>query len=238
MGIGGAPHPQGLEVLDWVVGVDDHSDFPPEVQGLPRVGPDLGVDLDRVEALRPDLVLASLLGVPERGQEVVAGMRRALGEARASLPPWSRPQRPLELVDGPCGDQDRAPRPYPPPAKLHLGHPFPPQHVDPLVPGPVVVPGLAATRAHRQNRAQGGSAQGLGRKGPALGHLREGVAQEQGGALPRYSPGPAGAAAPCDAGDPLSFYRRVIQRAFGPSPRGSGPPPRWPQSPARSGSPG
>lgn len=43
------------------MGVDDFSDYPPEVlAGLPRVGPDLGIDLDAVVALEPDLVLASL----------------------------------------------------------------------------------------------------------------------------------------------------------------------------------
>ncbi len=45
---------------DWLVGIDDNSDWPPEVQALPRVGPDLNVDLDRVAMLQPDLVLASL----------------------------------------------------------------------------------------------------------------------------------------------------------------------------------
>lgn len=46
---------------DWLVGVDDHSDYPPEViAGLPRVGPDLDVDVDRVRALEPDLVITSL----------------------------------------------------------------------------------------------------------------------------------------------------------------------------------
>jgi iron complex transport system substrate-binding protein len=43
-----------------VVGVDDWSDWPDEVKELPRVGGDLNADLDRIEALRPDLVLASL----------------------------------------------------------------------------------------------------------------------------------------------------------------------------------
>jgi iron complex transport system substrate-binding protein len=46
---------------DWLVGVDDHSDHPePVVARLPRVGPDLGIDVERVAALRPDLVLGSL----------------------------------------------------------------------------------------------------------------------------------------------------------------------------------
>lgn len=46
---------------DMLVGVDDHSDFPPEVvRRLPRVGPDLDPDMERIKALTPDLVLASL----------------------------------------------------------------------------------------------------------------------------------------------------------------------------------
>jgi iron complex transport system substrate-binding protein len=46
---------------DLLVGVDDHSDYPAAVVGrLPRLGPDLTPDVDRVAALAPDLVLASL----------------------------------------------------------------------------------------------------------------------------------------------------------------------------------
>lgn len=63
-----------LGLAHLLVGVDDHSDFPPEVVAtLPRVGPDLQVDVDRVEALRPDLVLASLS---------VPGMERNVEELR------------------------------------------------------------------------------------------------------------------------------------------------------------
>jgi iron complex transport system substrate-binding protein len=43
-----------------VVGVDDWSDFPPQVGDLPRVGPDLKIDMAKVAALEPDLILASL----------------------------------------------------------------------------------------------------------------------------------------------------------------------------------
>lgn len=58
-----------LGASELLVGVDDHSDHPPEVvTRLSRVGPDLGVDAARVAALRPDLVLASLT-VP--GHELV-----------------------------------------------------------------------------------------------------------------------------------------------------------------------
>src|SRR5438445_1013604 len=43
-----------------IVGVDRWSDYPPRVDSLPRVGSDLRVDVERVTALQPDLVVASL----------------------------------------------------------------------------------------------------------------------------------------------------------------------------------
>src|SRR5271156_2681395 len=44
-----------------LVGVDDHSDYPVEVvRDLPRIGPDLAVDVEHVKRLDPDLVLSSL----------------------------------------------------------------------------------------------------------------------------------------------------------------------------------
>ncbi len=49
-----------LGCADYLVGVDDHSDFPEKViQQLPKVGPDLGVDPDKVNSLKPDLIIAS-----------------------------------------------------------------------------------------------------------------------------------------------------------------------------------
>ncbi len=108
-----------LGCSDRLIGVDDHSDFPEDVvSALPRMGPDLDIVIERVVALKPDLVLASLtvpghervvaavhqagleyiapeptsiadiyrdikeiagiLGVPERGIELVASMRAEL----------------------------------------------------------------------------------------------------------------------------------------------------------------
>ncbi len=59
-----------------MVGVDDHSDFPAEVvNALPRVGPDLGIDVDKVTALKPDLVLGSLT-VPGH-EKIVAALETA-----------------------------------------------------------------------------------------------------------------------------------------------------------------
>src|SRR5437899_7615074 len=43
-----------------IVGVDSWSDYPPRVLRLPRLGSDLHVDVNRVAALRPDVVVASL----------------------------------------------------------------------------------------------------------------------------------------------------------------------------------
>lgn len=59
-----------------LVGVDSHSDHPPEVlDPLPRVGPDLEIDIQAVAELEPDLVLASLT-VPGH-EKVVEGLERA-----------------------------------------------------------------------------------------------------------------------------------------------------------------
>lgn len=59
-----------------LVGVDNHSDFPEEiVRDLPRVGPDLNIDIEKVKALKPDLVLASLT-VPGH-ENVVASLQDA-----------------------------------------------------------------------------------------------------------------------------------------------------------------
>ncbi|MCC5865797.1 MAG: cobalamin-binding protein [Wenzhouxiangella sp.] len=46
---------------DWLIGVDDHSDHPPEVVAqLPKVGPDLDIDIQKIISLQPDLVITSL----------------------------------------------------------------------------------------------------------------------------------------------------------------------------------
>ncbi len=60
-----------------LVGVDADSDYPPEVvAGLPKPGRDLGLDVDAVRQLKPDLVLTSLT-VP--GHEHVLAQLEAAG---------------------------------------------------------------------------------------------------------------------------------------------------------------
>lgn len=77
-----------------LVGVDDHSDHPEAtLAGLPRVGPDLSIDVAAVAALRPDLVLASLT-VPGHERVVEAIDRAGL--------PWVAPDP--ESLDDVFGD--------------------------------------------------------------------------------------------------------------------------------------
>ena len=58
--------PSNTEILfaigagKYVVGVVSYSDYPPQVRELPKVGPDLKVNVDKIKALSPDLVIASL----------------------------------------------------------------------------------------------------------------------------------------------------------------------------------
>ncbi|MFE1243364.1 cobalamin-binding protein [Fictibacillus sp. NPDC058756] len=58
--------PSNTELLHFLgatpdlIGIDDFSDWPSEVERLPRLGPDLSIDMNKLEALEPDLVLASL----------------------------------------------------------------------------------------------------------------------------------------------------------------------------------
>lgn len=63
-----------LGLKDRIVGVDDYSDWPKEVNRLPKCGPDLDIDIDKVKSLRPDLVIASL-SVPGM-EKNIEGLKR------------------------------------------------------------------------------------------------------------------------------------------------------------------
>ncbi|WP_342510518.1 cobalamin-binding protein [Sporosarcina sp. FSL K6-1522] len=49
-----------LGLIDQLVAVDDFSDWPASIAKLPRLGPDLSIDMDKLASYEPDLVLASL----------------------------------------------------------------------------------------------------------------------------------------------------------------------------------
>lgn len=65
----------GLE--ESLIGVDDYSDWPASVHNLPRLGSDLSIDMNKVEALEPDLILASL-SVPGMEKNIEALEKRKL----------------------------------------------------------------------------------------------------------------------------------------------------------------
>ncbi len=91
-----------------LVGVDDHSDWPPDLVGpLPKVGPDLEIDVERVAALDPDLVLATLT-VP--GHERVVERLEAAGLPFVAPEPVSIPDiyRDIRDIGGLLGVPDRA----------------------------------------------------------------------------------------------------------------------------------
>ncbi|GHI01195.1 cobalamin-binding protein [Neobacillus kokaensis] len=78
-----------MGLTSYIVGVDNYSDWPVEINGLPRIGSDLDIDITAVEALQPDLVLASLsvpgmekniAGLKERGLPFITLNPKSLSE--------------------------------------------------------------------------------------------------------------------------------------------------------------
>lgn len=75
--------PSNTEIIEflglshWLVGVDDFSDWPASISDLPKLGPDLSINMDHVEQLQPDLVLASL-SVPGMEKNVEALQNRGI----------------------------------------------------------------------------------------------------------------------------------------------------------------
>ena len=66
-----------LGLIDELIAVDDFSDWPESVSSLPKLGPDLSIDMDKVEQFAPDLVLASL-SVPGMEKNVAELKRRGI----------------------------------------------------------------------------------------------------------------------------------------------------------------
>lgn len=91
-----------------LVGVDDDSDHPPQVvDALPKVGRDLDVDADRVAALNPDLVLASLT-VPGHEKVVARLAEKNLNMVVLSPKSVADTLRSIRWVGGMLGVSDRA----------------------------------------------------------------------------------------------------------------------------------
>ncbi|WDL96877.1 ABC transporter substrate-binding protein [Alicyclobacillus sp. ALC3] len=76
-----------LGLGDHIAGVDLYSDYPEHVVArLPKLGPDLDIDIDALTALRPDLVVSSL-SVP--GMEKVVEAVQHAGLTQVTLSPHS-----------------------------------------------------------------------------------------------------------------------------------------------------
>ncbi|WP_277679102.1 cobalamin-binding protein [Gracilibacillus dipsosauri] len=73
-----------------LIGVDNYSDWPEDVQSLPRLGSDLDINMDKVEELQPDLVLASLS---------VPGMERNIEELKKRKIPYVIVPNPKTLTE-------------------------------------------------------------------------------------------------------------------------------------------
>lgn len=88
--------PSNTELLGYLgltsslVGVDKYSDWPAEVKALPQLGSDLNIDMDKVEELKPDLVLASLS---------VPGMERNIEQLEQRKIPYVIVPNPKSLTE-------------------------------------------------------------------------------------------------------------------------------------------
>jgi iron complex transport system substrate-binding protein len=79
-----------LGLTSSLIAVDNYSDWPEEVSSLPRLGSDLNIDMDKVEALQPDLVLASLS---------VPGMEKNIEELEERKIPYVIVPNPKSLTE-------------------------------------------------------------------------------------------------------------------------------------------
>jgi iron complex transport system substrate-binding protein len=76
---------------DHLVAVSEYSDFPPAAKKLPRIGGAASLDIERIVALKPDLVLTWKTGTPEATQEYLRQL---------SLPVFELEFRKIEEIAG------------------------------------------------------------------------------------------------------------------------------------------
>jgi len=96
-----------LGLLDQLVGVDDFSDWPLAVKDLPQLGPDLSINMDALEALQPDLVLASL-SVPGMEKNIEALQARNIPHIVFNANSLEEIAQDLHTLGKACGVEDRA----------------------------------------------------------------------------------------------------------------------------------
>lgn len=96
-----------LGLTSQLVGVDDFSDWPTSVQDLPKLGPDLSIDIDALESLKPDLVLASL-SVPGMEKNIIALQERKIPHLIFNANSLHEIAQDLYTLGTACGVEKRA----------------------------------------------------------------------------------------------------------------------------------
>lgn len=96
-----------LGMIDHLIAVDDFSDWPESINSLPRLGPDLSIDIDKVESLKPDLVLASL-SVPGMEKNIEELIKRNIPHIILNPQSLNDIADDLLLVGLECGIEERA----------------------------------------------------------------------------------------------------------------------------------
>jgi iron complex transport system substrate-binding protein len=105
--------PSNTEIIDYLgltsnlVGVDDFSDYPEEVRSLPRLGPDLSIDMDKLQSLQPDLVFSSL-SVPGMEKNIEELNRRNIPHITLNPQSFRDIAEDILTVGKACGIEDTA----------------------------------------------------------------------------------------------------------------------------------
>lgn len=104
--------PSNTEIMEFLglthmlVGVDDFSDWPANIAELPKLGPDLSINMDLVQQLKPDLVLASL-SVPGMEKNVEELMKRGIPHIVLNPQSLEDIEKDLIITAEALGDKER-----------------------------------------------------------------------------------------------------------------------------------
>ncbi|KPL59014.1 ABC transporter substrate-binding protein [Rossellomorea vietnamensis] len=105
--------PSNTEIIDYLgltpllAGVDDYSDYPREVKSLPQLGPDLSINMDKLESLKPDLVFSSL-SVPGMEKNIEELERRNIPHITLNPQSFTDIADDLLTVGKACGIEEHA----------------------------------------------------------------------------------------------------------------------------------
>lgn len=96
-----------LGLIDQLIAIDDFSDWPEAVHSLPKLGPDLSIDMDKLESFKPDLVLASL-SVPGMEKNITELEKRKIPHLILDPQSLDNIAEDLLTVGKACGIEEKA----------------------------------------------------------------------------------------------------------------------------------